>query len=227
MKLTCIITGADSGLGKALAIALAIKEYHLVLISNKKAGLVETRDEIISRVPSAEIEVYRVDLSLQQEIKLFCENFKSQHSRLDILINNAGVNMPYRVLTPEGIEYMFAVNYLAPFLLSTLLMENLENSKSARILNIGSNGEKFATLDFDNFNSMKQYCLTKLCLLMFTYKLAEVAHKVSVCCVHPGGIRTNIMKRYHWYSLPGITWFLLYPFLKSPEKALYNGFDCI
>ncbi len=225
--LICLITGADSGLGKAIAKTLAKEGYQLILISNNIEGLRTTRNEILLETVNSEIEIFSVDFSLQRELKLFCAKFKSKYAKLDLLINNAGVNIPGRTVTSEGIEYMFAVNYLAPVLLTSLLMDNLKLSGKARVINIGSNGEKYATLDFENlqgeksFNSMKQYCLTKLCLLMFTYKLAEILNEsgVSVCCVHPGGVRTNIMKKYHWFSIPRITWLLLYPFLKSPDKA--------
>lgn len=224
---TCLITGADSGLGKAVATSLAKKGYQLVLVSNDENRLKAAREEIIALSENSSVEIFAVDLSWQCEIREFCKVFNNRFQKLDLLINNAGVNIPFRKITAEGFEYMYAVNHLAPFLLTILLMDNLKAAGKARIINIGSNGEKYAKLDFENlqgensFNSMKQYCLTKLCNLMFTYQLATVLEGtgITVSSVHPGGVRTGIMKNYNWFSLSKIAWHLLYPFLKSPQEA--------
>ena len=225
--LTCLITGADSGFGKAIAKTLARQEYQLILISNNYERLNSVKVEIVNEIQNTDIEIFCVDLSLQCEIKLFCAEFKSRFKKLDLLINNAGVNIPFKKQTSEGFEYMFAVNYLAPVLLTSLLLEKIEKSENGRIINIGSNGEKFAVLDFENlqgeksFNGMSQYCITKLCLLMYTYELGEklIEKNISACCLHPGGIRTAIMNNYKRYSIPKIAWYFLYPFLKKPGKA--------
>ncbi|MBN2611493.1 MAG: SDR family NAD(P)-dependent oxidoreductase [Bacteroidales bacterium] len=224
---TCLITGAGNGLGKSLAKSLAEKGYHLILADIDENRLKSVKEEIFSLTESCPVETYAIDLSLQGEIRRFCNACNQRFQKLDMIINNAGVNTPFRKVTAEGFEYMFAVNYLAPYLLTTLLFNKLQLAGDAKIINIGSNGEKYARLDFDNlqgeksFNSMKQYCLTKLCLLMFSYHLAkDTASKgVAVCCVHPGGIKTHLMDHYRWYHLPKVVWHALYPFLKNADKA--------
>ncbi|MFO7656401.1 MAG: SDR family NAD(P)-dependent oxidoreductase [Bacteroidales bacterium] len=224
---TCIITGAGSGLGKALAKSLANKGYHLVLIDNDENSLKSVRDEIISLPDNSTVENYSVDLSLQYEIRKFCNEFNNRYRKLDLLINNAGANIPFRKVTAEGIEYMLAVNYLAPFLLTSLLFDKLKLAGNAKIINIGSNGEKYAHPGFDNlqgeksFSSMRQYCLTKLCLLMFTYHLSKNTgfKDIAICCIHPGGVKTRLMNHYSWHNMPKMAWHVLYPFLKSTGKA--------
>ncbi len=233
--LPCLITGVDSGIGKATAKLLAKKGFQLILLGDSKGKLKTLNDEIISETKNSLISTYQVDLSLQREIRSFCTGFKSRYQKLDILINNAGVNLPYRRVTSEGFEYMLAVNYLAPFLMTILLMESLKGAGTARIINIGSNAEKYAKLDFENlqgeksFDGMKQYSLTKLCNLMFAYELARNLNDtcVAISCLHPRGVRTEIMQYYHWKSLPKMIWFTLFPFLQAPEKAAGHILDMI
>jgi len=234
-NLTCIITGACSGIGRAIAKSLAGKGYHLVLISNSRVRLDETKEEIVGETDNRLISICRVDLSLQKEIRSFCIDFMNNYSKLDVLINNAGVNLPVRKITSEGFEYMFAVNQMAPFLMTNLLLDHLKKAETARIINIGSNAEKFAEFDLNNlqgeisFSGMKQYSLTKLCNLMFTREMARIlkGSGISVSCLHPGGVRTEIMKYHHWASLPKIIWFFLLPFLQSPGKAAGYILDLI
>jgi len=224
---TCLITGADAGIGKAIAKMLAYEGYRLILISNSEEKLKVIREQIVSESNNHQIDIFQVDLSLQNETRSFCAEFNRRYQKLDILIHNAGVNLPVRKITAEGLEYMFAVNYLAPFLMTNLLMESLKKSCRARIINIGSNAEKYAKFDIRNlqgersFSGMKQYSLTKLCNLMFTYEFARNLQDsgVAVSCLHPGGVRTRIMQHYSWKSPPKMIWFMLYPFLQTPEKA--------
>ena len=232
---TCLVTGADSGIGKAIAKLLAREGYHLILISSSEEKLKVIQDEIISETNNHQIDIHQVDLSLQSEIRSFCDDFINRYPKLDVLINNAGVNLPFRQLTSEGFEYMFAVNHLAPFLLTNLLIEVFKRAESARIINIGSNGEKWANFDFENlqgeksFDGMRQYCLTKLCNLMFSYELARILKdsQITVICLHPSGVRTGIMRYYKWFRLSKMIWFVLFPFLKKPEKAAGYVLDLV
>ncbi len=224
---TCLITGGSSGIGKAIAKRLAHLGHQVVIVSNNKDENDLAKSEIIEDTGNINVYCYLADFSSQKEIREFVNELVYSHKKLDILINNAGVNLSYKKKTQEGFEYMFAVNHLAPFLLTNLLLEKFTKGIPLIIINIGSNGERFANLDFENlqgekkFNSMKQYCMTKLCNLLFTYELARKLNgkNTFACCIHPGGVKTHIMKHYKKFSLPKVTWHILYPFLKTPDHA--------
>lgn len=223
----CLITGASSGIGKALANEFANLGYHLILVSKDDKNLASAKDDITRNTGNTNIETYKVDLSLQKEIREFSDLFYSRYPKLDVLINNAGVNIPKKVITQEGIEYMFAVNHLASFLLTNLLLDKLRAAGKAQVINIVSNGEKFARWDTQNlqaekgYNGTLHYCLTKLCNLMFSYELSRKLKGSGITsnAVHPGGVRTSIMKSYKWYTLSSIIWKLLDPSLLSAEQA--------
>lgn len=227
MKKICLVTGGSSGIGKAIAMGLARLDFKVFIIAKDEEELNKSCREITETTGNPEIVTFAVDLSSQTDIRKFTGLFKRQITHLDILINNAGVNLPDRRLTSEGIEYMFAVNHLAPFLLTNLLLDKLKAAEQALIINIASNGEKYALFDPGNlqgekqFKGMKQYCITKLCNLMFSYELSRRLEHSEITCnaVHPGGVRTNIMKNYKPFSLPGMVWKILYPKLNKPEKV--------
>lgn len=199
---TCLVTGGSSGIGKALAGEFVAAGFHTILISKSKNELELTAKEITQLTGNSNVEYYPVDLSLQKEIKEFSNHFRTKYSKLDVLINNAGVNIPEKIITADGIEYMFAVNHLAPFLLTNLLLDKLKKSGTAQVINVVSNGEKYARFDFQNlqaeksYNGTLHYCLTKLCNLMFSYELARRTENSGITsnAFHPGGVRTNIIK---------------------------------
>ncbi|NJK86980.1 MAG: SDR family NAD(P)-dependent oxidoreductase [Bacteroidales bacterium] len=184
-------------------------------------------NQIISETKNSNVFDFVVDLSVQKEIKDFITIFGQNYDKLDILVNNAGVNLPSRVITSEGIEYVFAVNHMAPFILTTSLLNRMKNQSQAQIINIASNGERYAKFDLNNlqgekkYNGTKHYCLTKLCNLMFTYELARrlTGHEITCNAIHPGGVRTGIMKSYKSLSLPSIVWKFLYPTLQNPDDV--------
>jgi NAD(P)-dependent dehydrogenase (short-subunit alcohol dehydrogenase family) len=223
----CLITGGSSGIGKALAKKFALMNFHVVLVSKTKEELLNTRDEIIFETGNKNIFIFPVDLSLMGEVKKFCTDFKEKYPYLNVLVNNAGVNLQKKKMTPEGIEYMFAVNHLAPFLLTNLLLVPMEKAENANVINIVSNTEKYAKFDLNNlqaeksYNGSKHYCHTKLCNLMFSYELARRTEETGITsnAVHPGGVRTDIMKNYSPFSLPSLVWRILYPSLQTPDAV--------
>ncbi len=235
IKKTCLITGGSSGIGKAIAAGLAKENMHVILIARNTQELESAREEITTLTGNTDVEAFAVDLSLQSNIREFVKMLKTTLPKLDILINNAGVNLPERRLTPEGMEVMFAVNHLAPFLLTNLLTDMLKAAASSMVINIVSNGEKYARFDPDNlqgekkFNAMKQYCLSKLCNLMFSYEFARRSGDSGITsnAIHPGGVRTSIMKEYSLFSLPGLVWMFLYPRLNKPGKVASYLLDLI
>jgi NAD(P)-dependent dehydrogenase (short-subunit alcohol dehydrogenase family) len=209
---TCIVTGANTGIGKATATALAKKGATVVMVCRSRERGEAARAEIARESGRSDVDLLVADLSLQSEIRRLAGEVQTKYPRLDVLINNAAVVHPKRILTAEGIETMFAVNHLAYYLLSLLLLEVLQASRPARIINVGSNAHRFIKkLDFDNlqgeqgFNSLRPYAMNKLENLYFTYALARRIEGtgVTVNALHPGVILTELNR-----SLPApVVWF--------------------
>jgi len=146
------------------------------------------------------------DLSVQAQVRAMAENFKSRYQRLDVLVNNAGAIFFRRKLSADGIEMTFAVNHLAYFLLTNLLLDTLSTSAPARIVNVASNSHYGQHLDLDNlelkrsYNPMRAYGRSKLCNLYFTYELARRLEDtgVTVNAMHPGFVATNMGANNGW-----------------------------
>ena len=141
------------------------------------------------------------DLSSQAEIRKLAANFKGQHSKLHVLVNNAGIIPRKREVTVDGFETQFAVNHLAPFLLTNLLLDVLKSSAPARIVTVASDMHRGATIDFDDLQSehsygpVRVYCRTKLANVMFTRELARRLEGTGVTanCLHPGVVATKLL----------------------------------
>lgn len=222
-----LITGATSGIGKATAIELAKYKPQLVLIGkNKRKG-----DQLIKEVSKISgddrVDYFNVDLSSQKQIRVFAKNFLEKYTQLDILVNNAGINAFRRQITEDGYERIFAVNHLAYFLLTNLLLDIIKKSAPARIINVASGAHWGSRINFNDinykktrYNGLKIYGQSKLANIMFTYSLAERLRNtgVTVNCLHPGQVRTNIVKLY------GLGKFWRYnPFNFSATESALNG----
>ncbi|MBT6401428.1 SDR family oxidoreductase [candidate division WWE3 bacterium] len=197
---TILITGATAGIGKATSFKLAELGHHLILLSRNKNKLKDTREEIQAKIPNAQVEIIECDLSSQKSIRKSAEIIKQHFPVIDVLINNAGINTDQHELTEDGIEKTFAVNHLAYFLLTGLLLDNIKISKQARIINVSSNGHRGVDLDLEKIKNNEYkgryptYRRSKLANVMFTIDLAEKLKDsdVRVNCLHPGLINTNI-----------------------------------
>jgi len=220
----CLITGFTSGIGKETAFGLAGKGATLILICRDKAKGEEVIKEIKNKTGNSNLHLYIADLSSQKEIGRVATEIKEQHPVIDVLINNAGGINEKHELTEDGIELTFAVNHLAYFMLTLLLLDNVKSSGYARIINVASDAHQFSKLDFDDlnstnsFNPMKVYGMTKLANIMFTYEMARKLNDthVSVNAMHPGGVNTNFGK-----NMKGVAgaYFRLSPFSRKPEKG--------
>jgi len=151
-----MITGANSGIGKATAIGLAKLGAHLVLVCRSKEKAEEAIKEIKEKSGKESVDLFLADIASQKEIHNLVEEFKNKYEKLDVLINNAGVNLHKRTLTEDGIEITFAVNYLAQFMLSNLLFDNIKKGDPARIVNVASSVQS-KSIDFENLNGEKNY----------------------------------------------------------------------
>lgn len=226
----CLITGSNSGIGKATVIGLAKMGATIVMACrNKKRG--EQALNYIKRESNNElIDLMLVDLSSQKDIRQFVHDFKEKYKRLNVLINNAGVNLSKRTLTVDGIETTFAVNYLAHFLLCNLLFDLLKASAPARIVNVASSVQA-KSIYFDNINGekhysqMKAYSMSKLAVVLFTYEFARRfdGDGVTINCLHPGYVRTNMIRNFRKfvkYFFPFISLFVIGP-KRGAKTSIY------
>jgi NAD(P)-dependent dehydrogenase (short-subunit alcohol dehydrogenase family) len=135
----CMVTGANSGIGKATALALAQMGATVVMVCRDGARGEEAQNEITTKSRNNAVDLLQADLSSQQSIRQLVENVQHHYTQLHVLINNAGASFPGRRETVDGLEMTFAVNYLAPFLLTNLLLDMLKASAPARTVNVSSN----------------------------------------------------------------------------------------
>src|SRR6266571_2515657 len=195
----CMVTGANSGIGKATALALAQMGATVVMVCRDRARGEEARSEITTQSRNNAVDLLLADLSSQQSIRQLVEHFQHHYTHLHVLINNAGATFSGRRETVDGLEIMFAVNYLAPFLLTHLLLDVLKASAPARIVNVSSGSHEAGYIKLDNLQSknpygyMKVYGQAKLAVVLFTYELARRLEGtgVTVNCLHPGFVATN------------------------------------
>jgi retinol dehydrogenase 12 len=197
---TCVVTGGNSGIGLHTVIGLARGGARVALISRNKergeAALVEAR----AAAPGATIDLVIGDLGSLSATRALAAALLARYPAIHVLVNNAGLWMTERTLTSDGLETTFAVNHLAPFLLTNLLLERLVASAPARIVNVSSAGHRRGALDFDDlqaargFGKIKAYCDSKLANVLFTRELAKrlEGKGVTVNALHPGVVRTNL-----------------------------------
>lgn len=195
-----LITGATDGIGKQAALELAQLGYSLFIHGRSTARLSETKNWIQSQVPSANIQCLKADFASLQEVKQMANSFLTQKKPLDILINNAGVFEKQLAYSAEGYERTLAINHLAPFYLTHLLLPHLKSRLSARIINVASMAQasaiNFEALNAENgYNAYDAYELSKLCNILFTFKLAKdlKEQSITVNTLHPGVISTKVL----------------------------------
>jgi NAD(P)-dependent dehydrogenase (short-subunit alcohol dehydrogenase family) len=196
----CMVTGANSGIGKATALGLAQMGATVVMVCRDRTKGEAVQNEIKTKSGNSAVDLLLADLSSQQSIRQLAENFQQHYSQLHVLINNAGVFMMTRRETVDGLEMTFAVNYLAPVLLTNLLLDMLKNSAPTRIVNVSSETHESGYIKLDDlqakkgYRSWNAYGQSKLALVMFTYELARRLQGTGVTanCLHPGFVATNI-----------------------------------
>ena len=221
----CLVTGSTSGIGKVTARELAKQGATVVLVSRTRAKGEATQTEITQATGNPHVELLVADLSLLADVRRLASEFQHTNSHLHLLVNNAGCAYPTRTLTSEGLEATLVVNYLAPFLLTELLLDRLKASAPARIVNVSSAQHANAHIDFDNlqgekkYGNLSTYNQAKLAVLLWTYELARrlKGTGVTVNALHPGITATNFPSGMTGVLAWGMK--LSKPFLLTPEKG--------
>jgi retinol dehydrogenase 14 len=196
---TVLITGATNGIGKAAALEIAKQGATVVIVGRDKAKAENVAKELRSQSGNNTLEFMLADLSSQKDIHKLATDFKAKHSRLDVLINNAGGFFDKRKTTADGLEYTFAFNHLGYFLLTNLLLDVLKASAPSRIVNVSSAAQAPGKIFWDdlqfskNYGGMKAYYQSKLANVMFTYELAKrlTTPGVTVNALHPGVVNSG------------------------------------
>ncbi len=220
----CLVTGANSGIGQATTLGLAKRGATVVMCCRNAERGQAARDEIARASGNESVDLLMADLASQAAVRRLADEFKVKYPRLHILINNAGLNLSQRSVTGDGIETTLAVNYLAPFLLTQLLLEPLALGAPARVVNLGTWIQPAIDLDDvmreRRYDPMEAYTQSKTAVVMFTYELARRLRGtgVTVNCVNPGLIRTNLGRDSPRGALR-LFLALMRPLMKSPDQG--------
>jgi NAD(P)-dependent dehydrogenase (short-subunit alcohol dehydrogenase family) len=220
-----LITGGTSGIGKAAATALAGMEATVIITGRNEERGKRALQEIREESGNDGVELILADLTVQDEVRRLAEELRERHNQLEVLVNNAGLVLSERTETPDGIETQLAINHLAPFLLTNLLLDLLKESAPSRIVTVSSDAHRWAKIDLDDLQSRKRYRgmqvygKTKLANIMFTYELAERLEGTGVTanCMHPGGVNTNFGNNQG--GPMNLLFRLFKPFMRSPEQG--------
>ena len=221
--MVCVVTGATSGIGKAAATALARLGATVVIVGRDRGRTEATAAQIAAvsvSPPRAEI----ADLASLEQVRGLAGRLAGL-DRIDVLINNAGLVLGERRITPDGLEHVFALNHLAPFLLTNLLLPKLTGSAPARVVTVASDAHSAARLDLSDPNlehgwdSWRSYANSKLANILFTRELARRLDGTGVTanCAHPGVVRTGFGRESKPLLKLGIT--IARPFMLSPERG--------
>jgi NAD(P)-dependent dehydrogenase (short-subunit alcohol dehydrogenase family) len=221
-----LITGATRGIGLAAAHALAQRGAQLAIVARNHARGAEVAGSIEDEV-GAHVDVLDADLASQASVRALADQALARYPRIDILVNNAGAAFTKRELTVDGIERTWALNHLAPFLLTNLLLDRLKASAPARIITTSSDAHKGKLIPFDDLNAERswkgrgftRYGETKLANIMFTRELARRLEGTGVTayCFHPGLVATGFNRNNGALMSAAMT--IIAPFARSPRKA--------
>src|SRR6185503_442462 len=221
-----LITGATNGIGLAAAEALVALGANIAIVGRSQTGTrIATARIKAARKRGATVDVFMADLSSQAAVRKLAGEVLARYPRLDVLINNAGAMYARRQATEDGIELTWAVNHLAPFLLTTLLLDRLKEGAPARVVTTASAAHQGARITFEDLNaarsyrSFERYGQTKLANILFTRELARRLEGtgVSASCFHPGLVATGFNRNNGLLMDLGMT--ILKPVSRSPEKG--------
>ena len=199
----CLITGANSGIGLIAARELVKKGFRVGLVGRNRAKLDQAVTQVKAGAAAPLVDIFVADLSVQSDVRRLAAEVKATYPRLDVLLNNAGAIFSERKVSDDGIEMTWALNHLAYFLLTDLLLDLLKATPGVRVVSVASEAHRFARsgIHFEDveyqksFGGWKAYGQSKLANILFTRELArrlkESGSTVTANCLHPGFVRTN------------------------------------
>jgi NAD(P)-dependent dehydrogenase (short-subunit alcohol dehydrogenase family) len=224
---TCLVTGGNSGVGKAIALGLAELGANVVILCRDRTRGSIAADEIRSKSGNSKVHLALADLSAMSSIREFAENFKKNYSGLHVLSNNAAVITMKREETVDGIEKTFGVTYLGHFLLTNLLLDMLKASAPARIITVNGSPAvlkkqriRFEDIQFEKkFSPVKAALQTAFVKAVFTFELAKRLSGTGVTAntFYPDLVKSNLARNFPWYVKPFIEFFEL--FLSEKTKT--------
>ncbi len=220
-----MVTGANSGIGKVTALELARKGATVVMVCRNRSKAEAAQAEIIAQSGNEQVELIIADFAALDSVRRGAAEFLSRHDRLDVLVNNAGLYVDQRTLSHDGYELTFAVNHLAPFLLTNLLLDALRAAAPARVVNVSSGAHMAGHIRFNDLQAtrgyigVRAYSDSKLANILFSNELARrmAGSGVTSNSLHPGAVATNFGA-----DAQGIFRFafgLMRPFFISPEQG--------
>ncbi len=221
-----LITGGTGGIGKATAIGLATLGAQVGITGRDLARAREAVAGIRAASGNAAVDAFAADMTSQAEVRRLAAAVLDAYSRLDVLVNNVGGFWAHRHPTADGLERTFALNHLAPFLLTNLLLDRLKSSAPSRVVTVSSGAQAMGRIAFDdlqgarNYSGQRAYSQSKLANVMFTFELARRLEGtgVTATAVHPGVVRTN-------FGAEDQAWFfavisgVVRAFLKTPAQG--------
>jgi NAD(P)-dependent dehydrogenase (short-subunit alcohol dehydrogenase family) len=216
----CLVTGANAGLGRAIATGLARRNAHVILVCRDRARGEAALAEVMAETGSEGLELCVADVSRLASVRALAAEVRRRHARLHALVHAAAVFRGERVLTEDGIETMLATHHLGPFLLTDLLSGALKAGAPSRVLVIA--GSQTAPVDFEDPNGVRefapfrQFCATRSCNLLYTYELARrlAGTGVTVNALDPGAVKSKLLE-----VAPGVGRWLSGVFSRAPDKA--------
>ncbi len=222
---TVLVTGGSGGIGRATALGLAAMGAHLAITGRDPARTEEAAREIRT-AGGRRVDVFVADLSSQVQVRRFADEVLHRLPRIDVLVNNVGGYWNTRHVTADGLEHTFALNHLAPYLLTTLLLDRLKDSGPARVVTVSSNAQALGRIDFDDLQGQRSYSgaraynQSKLANVMFTYELARRLRgtPVTANALHPGVVSTAFGA-----DDPGRVQRMLVPFVRPFMKSPAQG----
>jgi retinol dehydrogenase 12 len=215
-----LLTGATRGIGRAAAIEFAREGVEVALVGREAKRVEAVAREARSAGTGAPVHEHVADLTLMADVRALAQDVRERYEHIDVLANNAGALFASRKETPEGLEQTFALNHLAPFLLTNLLSDRLDGG---RVVTTASDAHKSGRLDLadlqseGSYSAMRVYGTSKLCNILFTRELARRAQQLRANCFHPGVVRTGFGKNDNgiWRVLTTLGG----PFFRSPERG--------
>ena len=223
-----IITGANAGLGYETTKWFVQKNIKVIMACRNLEKADRAKTEILNEYPSADLEVMKLDLSSLKSVRSFASEFLAKYEKLDLLINNAGIMIPPYSKTEDGFESQMGANYFGHFLLTSLLLDVINNTPNARIVSLSSNAHRSGKINFDDihwekkYSRMKAYSQSKVACLMFALELQDrlenTGQKTLSLAAHPGVSNTELGK-----YIPRVLYYLLFPLFSFLTHSPKNG----